>query len=835
MLLLLGVTYCPQAFAQEPQAQGPERPVRFLQETPWTISTPGALHASGFVLAWWDAGVEKYYLDMADFFDRLGFDVVEGDSTVEASDPGRIFSVNFVSGRVVQDTMEPLALSEDDFFMSEGSYYVSLEGVQSIFTPGAMRFDPSTLHIRLSTAMASLDNAVLGRPAPSSSGHVRGPMLYGRSRRLLGNTHVNYRLTRSQRTESNADYNGGFRVHSNALGGRLAAEGFMSVADGPDGRELNTRFRSLNYLLDFPNSPVLRRVELGRMSLYEWPLRTTFDGLRLSNIPISLRDIQREAVIRGIAEPDAVIAASVGGVLADRVRADAQGRYELRIPAYYGSSTAMLEIVPPGGGAPTTVTRHLFIGEELLPPGALWYDVQAGLNNQPGLNNESTDDLFGFGQLRYGLTQSLSAKAAFIRIDSLTTTMVGLTRNQWGFLTTSAEVALPLKAGRTSMRMSIGRVSLQTEAEFSDEQQLSYYKRRFQGQVGLGVRRLSLFLNGSQVKTFVGSESLNLSGSTTLPLPGKASALVTVGATQSQTGMDSENDIRMNWRATLTRAVSRKGLRGRMGLQADGGVQEQLDFAGATLYAYYKKVSMGLRGGYDLARKNSEFAVTLRFDAPWMSLNNHSSAERGSYYHRQSFYGSMELARPLRFSRQAHMRSSALLQAYYDVDRDGRRDAEEALVEDLDIKVVKARVQRVDSTVVRADFLAPSTAYQVVIDPTSLTDPSLHLPTGTTFSFISDPGSTKRVDIPVHKNTIVQGVIEDLPLSSPTQASVVFFQGNEEVLSTEVSQESLFSVLLPPGVYRLELRDVLGREDLQAFTQEIEVEYGSVQNVLVRP
>ncbi len=822
MSLLFVAAYCPRAFAQEQDAPGVERPVRFLQETPWTISAPGALHSSSFVLAWWDAGIEKYYLDITDFFDRLGFDVVERDSMVEASDPGRVFTVDFSTGRVLQDTMEPLELAPDDFFTSEGSYYVSLEGVQAIFTPGSMQFDTSTLHIRLSTTMASLDSSIFSRSAPSSD-HVRGPMLYGRSRRLLGNTHINYRLTRSDRSLNSPDYNGGFRVHSNALGGRLATEGFMSVVQG----EMTTRFRSLNYLLDFPSSPVLKRMELGRMNMYEWPLRTTFDGFRLSNIPLSLRDIQREAVIRGIAEPDAVIAASVGGVLADRVRADAQGRYELRIPAYYGSSQALLEIVPPGGGAPTTVTRHLFIGEELLPPGALWYDVQAG-------RDSFEETLFGFGQLRYGLGQSLSAKAAFIRLDSLTTTMVGLTRNQWGFLTTGVEVALPLKAARASMRMSIGRVSLQTEAEFSDEPMLSFYKRRIQGQIGLGVRRLSLFLNGSQVETFFGSKNLNVTGSTTLPLPGKTSALVTVGASRRQTDMASE-DISMNWRTTLTRAVSRKGLRGRFGLQADGGLQEQFDFAGATLYAYYKKVSIGLRGGYDLARENAEFSVTLRFDAPWVSLNNHSSMESGSYYHRQSFYGSMELGRPMRFSRQAHMRSSALLQAYYDVDRDGRRGPEESLVEGLDIKVVKARVQRVDSTVVRADFLAPSTAYQVIIDPASLTDPSLHLPTGTTFSFISDPGSTKRVDIPVERNTIVQGVIEDLPLSSPTQASVVFFRGNEEVLSSEVSQEALFSVLLPPGVYRLELRDLLGREDLQAFTREIEVEDGSVQNVLVKP
>ena len=841
LLVLFAAVCCPPAPVRAQETEEPERSLRFLQETPWTVSTPGALSSSMSVLAWWDFEAGKYYLDIADFFDRLGFDVSAQDSVIEAIDSGRIFTVDFATGRVLHDTSEPVELAPEDFFASEGRYYFALEGVQAMFTPAAMQFDTSTLHIRLSTAMAPLASSFTARPA-SSGNHAHGPLLYGRSRKLLGNTHINYRLTRSDRQTGASSYNGGFQVHSNALGGRLAAEGALSMVQG----RTTTRFRSLNYLLDFPDSPLLKRAEIGRMSMYEWPLRTTYDGFRLSNMPLSTRYVQREAVVRGIAEPDAIIAASVGGVLADRVRADAQGRYTLRIPAYYGSSQALLEIAPPGGGPPTTITRHLFIGEDLLPPGAFWYDIRAGFDDfkdiRAGLDGFD-ETLFAFGQARYGINRSLSAKATFIGVDSLMASTVGLTQNLWGFLTAGAEVALPINKGgsaaRVSMRMSFNRLRLQTEAEFSEEPRLSFYKRRLQTQLSFGVRRMSLFLNALQARTFSGADNMNVSGSTTLILPRRTSALVTVGLARSQ-GAVSPEDIHMDWKTSLTRAATFKGLRGRFGLQVAGGTREphghvQVDFAGATFYAHYKKVSLGLRAGYNLAYDNMQASVTLRLDAPWVSVNNHSSLESGAPYHRQSLYGSMELGRPMRFSRQAHMRSSALLQAYYDANRDGRRDPEESLVEGLDIKVVKARVQRVDASVVRADFLTPSTAYQVVIDPASVPDPALQLPTGTTFSFISDPGSTKRVDIPVHRNTIVQGVIEDLPLSSPTQASVIFFRGNEEVLSSEVSQEGTFSVLLPPGAYRLELRDVLGQENLRAFTRDIEVQEGSVQDILVRP
>ena len=333
--VMLVAACCAPDIVWAQETQEPARPLRFLQETPWTVSAPGALSSSIPVLAWWDSEAGRYYIDIADFFDRLGFDVAAQDSVVEARGSGRIFTVDFSTGRVSQDLSGSVDLVSGDFFASEGRYYLALEGAQKMFTTAAMRFDSATLHIRLSTATVALGSSFSGRPAMSGN-HAHGPLLYGRSRRILGNTHVNYRLTRSDRQVGSPSYNGGFQVHSNALGGRLAAEGTLSMTQG----NTVTRFRSLNYLLDFPDSPLLKRVEMGRMSMYEWPLRTTYDGVRLSNMPLSTRYVQREAVVRGIAEPDAIVAASVGGVLADRVRADAQGRYTLRIPAYYGSSQA---------------------------------------------------------------------------------------------------------------------------------------------------------------------------------------------------------------------------------------------------------------------------------------------------------------------------------------------------------------------------------------------------------------------------------------------------------------------------------------------------------------
>lgn len=81
----------------------------------------------------------------------------------------------------------------------------------------------------------------------------------------------------------------------------------------------------------------------------------------MSNRPLSTRHQQREAQLTGMADPNAVVSALVGGVVTDRVQADGQGCYRPTVPAHHATSRAELEIVPAGGGPLTRQTRYLLI------------------------------------------------------------------------------------------------------------------------------------------------------------------------------------------------------------------------------------------------------------------------------------------------------------------------------------------------------------------------------------------------------------------------------------------------------------------------------------------
>ena len=825
-LLLCGLCSFGEATAQEEPP--PNRPFRLLQETPWSFSTlSGVVPTLLPVSVYWEEKEQAYFLDLVAFFKHLGYQTTAASNVVRARDGRGVYVVDFARGQAWYERPgrgarpEPTELVATEYLIYGDRNFLTLPATQKLFPEGAVDYDAAVLHIRLSSAAFPLDPSPFSHRAISAT-HARGPLLYGRTRRILGGTHLQYRVSRSQRQHQSATYNGSFQVRASAFGGRVSMDGSASQFEG----STNTRIRSLNYLLDFPDLGVVTRVELGRMRLYEWPFRQSYDGVRLGNTPLSTRHVQREAVIKGVAEPDAIVEASVGGVIADRVQADGLGRYVLRVPAYYGSSEAQLDITPLGGGIPVSTTRYLFIGEDLTPPGTFYWDAHVG-------RDEFTHASFGFIQARYGLTQGLSVDASVMQVDSSLVNTMGLTKNLWGLLTTSVEASFPESAGRATAQLFFKNIRFQGNAEISRKPGLSFYKERIQGQLGVRFSGLSIFLNGGTASTFNGATTTSINSSGSFRVSRRTNVLLSLGYFDTQVTGISEQSALLRWKSMVTRYVSMGPIRGRVGLQGDGGTHESVDFGGMTLYASFRTVTLGARVGYDFPAENMAASLRLRMDAPWVSINNHSALESDNTNHTQSLYGSMELGRGLRLTRQSKAFSSAILQPYLDVNRDGQRGPDEPLVNGLDIDVVKARVQRMSESAVRADFLVPSTHYQVIVNPHSVQGPDLELPTGYTFSFMSDPGETKQVNIPVIKNTIVDGTVTALPLSSPTLAMIVFYEEEAEVLRAPVSQEGSFTALLPPGVFRLEVADLLGAEDLSAFTQVFEVQPVSRQNIFV--
>ena len=780
-----------------------ETPVRFVQETPWTVSALGIADEVLPVVAYWQPSDQQYYLILADYLERMDYRVMADSLGLEAMREAMRIAVVNMTGTVVRGA-DAIQLDSTDYFVSAGRFFVSFGALQRIFAPAELQFDHARLHITHA--------ALLRRPPEQPS-----PLLYGRSRTILGSTHVDYRATRTQWLEYAPTYHGFARTHTNALGGRLLAEGLFVQAD----TTFEVDIRSLSYLLDFPQSELLTQFEAGRLNHYGWPRQSQYDGLRLSNLPVADRALQRETLLRGIAEPGAVVSASVGGVQVDRVYADQDGRYALRIPAYYGSSQAQVEIAPIDGGPVRTRVRDLYVTQDLPPPGKLYYDARAGRESM------RQDELMIFAEARYGLLPTLAVRAAYAQPGA---PLVGLTHT-WGGISVDAEVALPSEAARGRLWAQHRRLRLRAEAAFSEMADWSYYRRYYSGYLGWHFVRGSLFLQAMRSSTHNdNTRHSSFTGSGTISLSRSTYAVFTAGMSRLQWELQEDSDWRTRWSSTITQAIG-KGMR--VGVHGEGGVISDVDFLGVTMHGAWRWVSLGLRVGYV-----EEFAAsfTLRFDTPWTTITNRSALEGGSLQsHSQSVYGSMALGRTPQIMRQTQARSSAILQAFLDTDRDGRRDRDEEFLEDVHIQVDHAQVRQVDASAVRADLLVPHQHYQVTVDPRSLRHPRLALTTGERFSFLADPGQSKRINIPVEKQTLLDGILEDPPVFSAARIMVLFFDDDIEIARYEMSQEGLFSGRLAPGTYRVELMDVLGLADLSGWTREVEVRNQPEQVVRLAP
>jgi len=799
-LLLILVWAVPDLSAQALQ------PVRVLQEAPWVLS-PMSAPSMRPVPAYWDAGQRTYLIDFPALLEEIRIPSVIAGAAVRTSYGGTVYEVDWERGTVQVDPGGVDSLDAEGYLQSGDRFLLTPANLLKAFPEGTLAYDTSRLLLRVSQELFAKRGFQTRAPTLRLS-----PLLYGRTRRLIGGTWLGYRISRMQRFEHAADYTGQFNVRASALWGQIDVDVTASHIDATE-----TELRRVNYLLDFPESSWVTQIGLGRTYDHHWTSRRMYEGLRMSNRPLSTRHQQREARLSGIAEPNAIVSALVGGVVADRVQADSQGRYELRIPAYYGTLQAALEILPAGGGPPTRETRFLFISEDLVPAGRLYYDLQGG-RTQIGKNP------YGHARLSYGLLHSLTALSSFTYTDKEQIATLGAASQITDALMVSAELAYPARAARATLQLFLNRLQIQTDAMLSDDSMFSFYRQRWTGRFGWRTSTLSLFLHADHSESFTGRVSTHAQVSGTARLARRISLVLAAGPQITRYASDAPRDRRVQWRSTLTRYVTPGPFRGRVGVQAHGGQYELLDFAGATLYASYRQVSFGARIGYDASAQGMSTSFSLRMNAPWGNVASHASLDPDHSYHQQSVYGSVAFNRSPALSRHSHPWSSALLQPFLDMDRDGRKDPGEAPVDGLDIQVIRASTEAVASGGVRADFLAPSTPYQVVIDPGSIPGPQLSLPGGTAFSFMSDPVELKRIHIPVHRNTVVNGAVENLPLSSPTLAVVVFYQADREVARAAVSQQGRFTLLLPPGNYRIELIDQLGEEDLGRFTQTLTLE-----------
>ena len=339
-----------------------------LMEVPLLLEVPGK---EQMVRAWYDG--EIFFVDGQELFYALGFRVQFQGIRLEALDAHRRHV--FVCSGLPQDNSCRIALR--DLLSSFGD---------------ALYFDRDRLELRASSVASTFDVRAL-RARRDAWVEVPGPHLFDRTRALWGGLMASW------------------QVRHDGFGLRPFIRFTGSILQGTVGIDIGDRHTWV-YRYDRPSSKWLTQVEAGRYST--GPYSNGIIGLSITNVPLARQHLQRVRTIQGQSAPHALIQAVISGEVVDQVQADAEGRYELQAPAWYGTTKLEVRTQPLGGLRATSELHYQLTPATLVPPNKVYYSAYA------------REDAYALN-LQYGVHERLTLRGAWSHAQGRTETSSGFT------------------------------------------------------------------------------------------------------------------------------------------------------------------------------------------------------------------------------------------------------------------------------------------------------------------------------------------------------------------------------------------------------------------------
>lgn len=723
-----------------------------LQEVPLMVEAPGFYR----LVRGYHDGV-RFYVDAPQFFGALGFRTATEGTSLVAMDARRTLEVDLAPE-----------------LTHAGRQSVSLEQLEALFGADII-FDERRLSIRLSTAAESIDTGMLVR-RPVLLGQVPGPLRFGRERQLAGGAVATYHVGRYQRSGQPARTQASVRFVADALGGSLHGEAGNAAR--------------LRYLLDIPLAHYVTHLEVGR--LQGRGLSAPADAIRVSNYPLGSRHVQRAATFSGRSTPHARVEALVSGHVVDWAEADSEGRYRLQVPAYYGTTEAVVRHRPLGGAA-GRIERHFFLAtEELAEPRRLYYDAWLGQAAR-GM------------RLAYGLLPRLTVRAQGEEHSRGGRARLGGALSPLRSAVVTADVEPASGARRATIRLWRRHVSADASYLADPRQKTrrmhaygSGHYRSLSGYAAVSATSLAGKWHArrfAQSATYYGRGGLVLEGEAALEQygrPGALSASRLLRASAGGTGTLGPAAIRISVFALGRQRARQFGMDGHLTL---------------------RRMSFGMSASYDAHLGRWEARLSLRTDLRVAAISSRVGMQGGVLHHDHTAYGSIALGRMPRLSAQALAGSSAVLRIFADENHNGRLDGAERILPHVEAQLFHAGLSRTRSGALRASNLEPFTAYQVRILEATIRDPLLRPVPGYTFSFVADPGGTKILDIPLVRLPRVAGTVV-APDRAASRLRVRAIRSGAIVDRADVYRDGAFALSLTPGSYVLQLVDVVSGEAL---------------------
>ncbi|MCY4205133.1 MAG: hypothetical protein OXE92_05340 [Bacteroidetes bacterium] len=712
-----------------------------LMEVPLLLELPGRQE---LIRAWHDG--EVFLVDGKEFFQALQFTVQIRGANFEALDTHHhhIFPC---SGLPIDHSCKILLT---DVLGRLGT---------------ALHFDQKRLHLSASSVASTFDVDVL-RERRASWIEAPGPHLFGHTRNFWGGAMVNWQLRRDA-----------FGVHPSL---RLTGSALLGTIEADLGNYSAWAYRS-----DWPRGKWLTQVEIGREA-------NGGAGALITNIPLARQRVQRVRAIRGMSAPYALIQAMISGEVVDQVQADAEGKYQLNVPAWYGTTKLEMYTRPLGGGHILSDSHHLLTPSSLNPPGKMYYQLRVREHEQ-ALN------------LRYGLRKRLSLHSVLSRTYRRMDMIAGFTMNPVTFLALGAEMHVPFSKWQATLQMwrSGVQVNARIHAQTSQSLNMSITASVNQGP-------LSLWLRGSHTKVAGHYGYLSLHPEFWLHHPSGLLMQISMEVDRLR-GSLVDNRVNHYWRFATGRSLTR----GRLLAFADHGYIHQTYGLEGMLALPNKSMTFSM--GWDAANQTMIGSLSIHISSALGSFFARGRQDHRGMTHSQQAQGSVHIWRDVKLAAPNRQESAAELQIFEDVNGNGIRDGSEAILPHIEAQLYQGGWRRLKTGALYATNLEPYQRYQVQLIEASVHDPSLHPETGFEFSFTADPGRRKIIQIPMQRLVTVKGKIINMD-RAPLRLRVYL----DRKKSAEVYRDGGFAFHVNPGDYMLTVMDVLNENVLAEKMIEVD-------------
>ena len=642
----------------------------------------------------------------------------------------------------------------------------------------------------------------------------QAPLKFPGKKYLLNGGVVDYSLS-AFNTGGPTSYSYSLTGGAEILGGETEGSLLGAVSGGNPSLYSST----LSWKYTFDSSAYISYAGLG--NLYSDGLTSYgFRGAQVSNEPLTVRTIFGQYVINARTNPNWDVELYLNGQLAAYKRADAQGRAQFTIPLVYGTTYIQLKYYGPNGQF-REEDRRLQIPFSFVPAGQLNYSVSAGLVNNTNYNFLSANALFGITSWatdKLGLdyvddplfSKPLLYNSLYLRFGPEYTMSIDAAPD--AFYRTSfnalyaSQTAFDLEYGHYSQNM-LYNPSLRLQ-ELQADAFVPFY---------IGRNSLNFRVAGIAQTYYGGQKSYSYSANFSSSL---SQLNVSVGYTKSiiDYGVGpTDNNYNLTGSVLYSLCFGQGAFNflngtlvsvtGRYGVLKNSPDDISLQLSKNVL----RYVRIGFTADRNYINKATTFNLQIIADLPFIRSTTSAQFQGGSGFYSQNFSGSVGYDSnygQFLFNDLGWVgRSAASVRMFVDANGNGRYDKGEEIIRHGSITLRQAVSSETSSNGITREWnMLPYTQYSADVDLSTIRNPLL-IPKWKSFSFITDPNSYKRVDIPFYAGGIAQGnVLRDekgvLSAIPGLSLEIASDSGSFKTTVPVFNDGSFYYMGLPPGGYR---------------------------------